>query len=288
MKARRSKAKIVVALLAILLVVGLACGEDETPTPTRPTATSPPAPTSTPVPQPTPTPEPVENNPPTADFTWDPPEVPQGDNYTTIFTFTATASDPDGDPLTYEWRFTGGRPSTATGPVVTTTFPGRAPYAVTLTVSDGRGGEVTVSNTVPLGPAAPVATPTPTVEAETGETAVIDLGELNASGQTGTATLTAMGGQTEVVIDATPGISGIQHIHLGSCENLGGVAHDLGTIGADGKSVTLVDAGLDSLMSGDFAINLHDKDNPAIYTSCGDIGVVGETTQSNGNGAGPY
>lgn len=91
------------------------------------------------------------NNPPTADFTSDPTEVPPGDNYTTVFTFTATASDPDGDPLTYEWQFTGGDPPTATGQVVTTTFPGVADYGITLTVSDGKGGEVTVNKTLPLG-----------------------------------------------------------------------------------------------------------------------------------------
>ena len=63
---------------------------------------------------------------------------------------TATASDSDGDPLTFEWRFSSGTPSTATGQVATTTFPGRHPYTVTLTVSDGKGGTVTVEKTVPI------------------------------------------------------------------------------------------------------------------------------------------
>jgi len=41
----------------------------------------------------------------------------------------------------------------------------------------------------------------------------IALGELNDSGQTGFATLTARGAQTEVVVAATAGISALAHIH---------------------------------------------------------------------------
>ncbi|MCH8088476.1 MAG: PKD domain-containing protein [Chloroflexi bacterium] len=102
-------------------------------------------------PQPTPTAEPVANRPPTADFTFDPLEVPPGDNYTTEFVFTATASDPDDDPLTYQWQFTGGDPNTATGQVVSSFFPGIDDYWITLTVSDGRGEEVTVQKILLLG-----------------------------------------------------------------------------------------------------------------------------------------
>ena len=109
-------------------------------------------PTVPPTPTPTPTPNiPDENRAPTADFTFEPAAVPRGDNNQTIVTLTATASDPDGDLLTFEWTFFRGTPATAEGEVVTTTFPGNAPYPVTLTVSDGRGGSVKVQKTVPLG-----------------------------------------------------------------------------------------------------------------------------------------
>ena len=126
-----------------------------TATPVPPTSTPTPtprpeAPTATPVPTATATPSPTANHLPTADFTFQPKGVARGDNNQTVITFTATASDPDGDPLTFEWRFSSGTPSTATGQVATTTFPGLAPYAVTLTVSDGRGGTVTVRKTVPV------------------------------------------------------------------------------------------------------------------------------------------
>ncbi len=147
--------KLFVAIGAALVLglVAAACGGDGgTPTP-APLATATPTATATRVPPtatrvlPTPTPA---NRPPRADFTFRPEEVARGDNNQTVITFTAIASDPDGDPLTFEWRFSSGTPSTATGQVATTTFPGIRPYTVTLTVSDARGGAVTVEKTVPV------------------------------------------------------------------------------------------------------------------------------------------
>ena len=58
----------------------------------------------------------------------------------------ATASDPDGDPLTYEWSATAGR-ITGTGATVTFDSTGMTPPAsatVTVRVSDGRGGTASV------------------------------------------------------------------------------------------------------------------------------------------------
>jgi len=51
------------------------------------------------------------------------------------------ASDPDGDNLTYTWSVTGGTFSGA-GPVITWIAPDKPDtYALTVTVTDGRGGE---------------------------------------------------------------------------------------------------------------------------------------------------
>ena len=114
----------------------------------------------------------------------------------------------------------------------------------------------------------------------------ISLGELNDSGQTGTATLTAKGADTEVAITATAGISGIQHIHDFTGGVLGGVIHDLGTLGEDGTSTTLVNATLASLMAGELAINLHDASSPGTYTSRGAIPAAADvsgTTFADGN-----
>ena len=130
-KITRSRTVLALALFLTLTLAACGGGDGDAATPTAP-----PAP---------------ENQAPTADFTFDPEAVPRGDNNQTIVTFTATASDPDGDPLTFEWEFFRGTPATAEGQVVTTTFPGAAPYRVTLTVSDGQGGTVTVQKTVPLG-----------------------------------------------------------------------------------------------------------------------------------------
>ena len=84
---------------------------------------------------------------------------------------------------------------------------------------------------------------------------VISLAELNGSGQSGIATLTASGGGTEVVLSLGEGTmkSKLVHIHDGLCgPTLGGVAHGL-TDFADGRSVTMLeDVSLESLMTGDF------------------------------------
>ncbi len=134
------------AFAAVFVVIVAACGGGTSATP-EPT----PSPTLSTTPGPTPTPTPLTNRPPTADFTFVPEAVPRGDNNQTIVTLTATASDLDGDLLTFEWEISRGTPATAEGEVVMTTFPGEHSYPVTLTVSDGRGGTVTVTKIVPLG-----------------------------------------------------------------------------------------------------------------------------------------
>ncbi|MDA0263284.1 MAG: CHRD domain-containing protein [Chloroflexi bacterium] len=106
--------------------------------------------------------------------------------------------------------------------------------------------------------------------AAAGDSLSITLDELNGSGQSGFATLTARGGQTEVVVSATAGISALAHIHSGSCATLGGVVHALADT-SGGISSTTVDATLESLINGDFAINLHTAGAPSVYSSCGDI-----------------
>ena len=97
------------------------------------------------VPPPPPPPPPPANGPPTVTAQCDPCEVMPGGTSTV----TATADDPDGDPLTYRWT----APTGTLDPVdqVTTTWTAPqedGPVPVTVTVDDGRGG--TASDTVTI------------------------------------------------------------------------------------------------------------------------------------------
>jgi PKD repeat protein len=100
--------------------------------------------------------------------------------------FTANATDPDGDPLTYRWDFGTGEESTTAHSMYSYTVPGT--YTATLEVSDGRGGmlqedfPITVSGgAAPVVTAAadPVAGLAPLTVGFTGETSDAQGGELS-------------------------------------------------------------------------------------------------------------
>ena len=81
--------------------------------------------------------EPQPNHPPTMSCSANPSSVSVGDPVQ----ITATASDPDSDPLTYTWDATGGR-LIGSGPTVRLDTSGLKPHGYTVNghVNDGRGG----------------------------------------------------------------------------------------------------------------------------------------------------
>jgi glucose/arabinose dehydrogenase len=74
------------------------------------------------------------------------------------------SSDPDGDPLSYEWNFGDGAPADS-GAQVSHTYASPGTYTATLTVRDGRGGQHSTTVRIDAGndpPAPTIASPTPT------------------------------------------------------------------------------------------------------------------------------
>jgi hypothetical protein len=111
----------------------------------------------------------------------------------------------------------------------------------------------------------------------------VTLNAQNGSGQNGTATLTAMGNQTQVVINVSgepSGASEPDHIHTGTCANLGGVKYPLANV-VNGTSTTVVNVPLSTLQSGTYAINLHKSAAQiGVYVACGDIPTSASATTS--------
>ena len=100
----------------------------------------------------------------------------------------------------------------------------------------------------------------------------------NASGETGSAKLTAEGAdktRVEISLKGAPkGTPQPAHIHEGSCAKLDPKPkHGLENV-VDGKSTTVVGASLESVRG--MAINVHKStDDIKTYVSCGDIGKAG-------------
>ena len=108
-----------------------------------------------------------------------------------------------------------------------------------------------------------------------GETVTVPLQTLNNSGESGTATLSADGNQTRVVIQlsgAPQGVAQPAHIHAGTCGNLERAPkHGLTNV-MNGNSTTMVPAELSTIMSGTNAIAVHkSKDEMKTYVACGNL-----------------
>ena len=98
----------------------------------------------------------------------------------TAFAFTAAATDPDGDPLTYTWAFGDGTPDEAGIDLsgVTHIYATAGSYTLTLTVKDGQGGSSTETLPLTVTPAQsgiPLAAVPRVSEAVSGETFAVDI-----------------------------------------------------------------------------------------------------------------
>ena len=105
------------------------------------------------------------------------------------------------------------------------------------------------------------------------DTVTVPLAPQSGSGESGTATLTKDGAKTKVML-SVPNAQGTQptHIHKGTCANLDPKpAYPLSPV-TNGKSETVVNASLDDLQTGGYAINGHKSAQElTTYVFCGDI-----------------
>ncbi|CAG5091502.1 Putative PKD domain containing protein [Thermobacillus xylanilyticus] len=94
------------------------------------------------------------NRPPVADFDWSPKPAYEGDTITLI----DRSTDPDGDPLTYQWSVSGPNGYTRSGSTQAFAIPGAdtenrtGVYNVTLTVRDPKGASDSVTKPITVLP----------------------------------------------------------------------------------------------------------------------------------------
>lgn len=103
----------------------------------------------------------------------------------------------------------------------------------------------------------------------------VNLSAQNASGESGTATLTPQGDKTQVVIKLTGAPDGVQqpaHIHDGSCAKLDPKPRVPLQNVVGGNSTTTLDMKLGDIMSKGGAINVHKSAaDVKTYVACGDV-----------------
>jgi hypothetical protein len=127
-----------------------------------------------------------------------------------------------------------------------------------------------------------VGTGLPASAAAQAQTLTLTMNPQNNSGITGTATFTDLGGgKTRVAIQVSGAGAGPQpaHIHPGTCANLDPTPAYTLTSVANGSSSTDVDASLQQLLGGPYAIHMHkSNDELTTYVACADIIQAGQPT----------
>lgn len=122
-----------------LLLMGIAaCGKN----PSGPSTSNPP-----PVTNPGPAPAPTANRSPVINSLTVTPGF--GVSQLTSMSMSASGTDPDGDPVTFDWDFGDG--TRGTGAAFSKVYAGSGVATIRVTASDGRGGTVTDSRTATIG-----------------------------------------------------------------------------------------------------------------------------------------
>lgn len=102
-----------------------------------------------------------------------------------------------------------------------------------------------------------------------------EVGSMNDSGVSGHVTLNRDGDQTTVTIalDGTPaGGNHPAHFHTGDCNMPGPVAIPLNNVNGDtGRSVTVVDAPLDAILTGNHLLMVHLSPEDLSFVACGEV-----------------
>ena len=128
--------------------------------------------------------------------------------------------------------------------------------------------------------------------ANSSDEVMVELAEVDGSGESGTATLTAMGDRTQVVLELRNPTTDSQpaHIHEGSCgpalnpEPLHGLLNVM-----QGRSESVVDRPLSELTAGGLAINVHESDAELeTYVACGNLPGEADTATTDEGGGFDY
>ncbi len=118
---------------------------------------------------------------------------------------------------------------------------------------------------------------------------LVTMNPQNNSGESGSATLSEVNGKLVVSISLQNGTAEPQpaHIHKGTCANLDPVpTYPLNSV-VNGKSETTIDVSLATLMSGQYAINVHKSATEVTtYVSCGDLTQMARAGGTNPGGTG--
>jgi len=114
-----------------------------------------------------------------------------------------------------------------------------------------------------------------TLESELDEALTRDLAEQNASGVSGTVKLEPIGqSEIKVTIDldgTEDDASHPAHVHPGTCADLDPTPeYPLKNV-VNGRSETTIEASPLDLFTGEYAVNVHDADDPSVYVACANI-----------------